>query len=442
MKVLTKKQVRVLLTPKWSEYIPHEPTPKQHAALLLDDWDELLYGGAAGGGKSDYLLMAALQYVDVPGYNAIILRRTYPQLSASDGLLSRAQEWLAGRARGYDTVKGMPTRYVFPSSATLDFGHCQYEKDRFNYQGPSYQFVGFDELTQFTLRIYLYIMGRIRRLKGFPTPLRVRAASNPGGEGHDWVKARFRIGTQDVETDTSANDTGRRRAFIPATLDDNPHLDGEEYTATLMELHPYERAQLLVGDWDVRPPGSRFKREWFRIIGERPADHTLQWWRRWDLAGTEKNRKNRDPDWTVGTLWTRRHSGVFVCADMQRFRESPGVTEQRIKQTAEIDGRDTKIRIEQEGGSSGKFAIHHLVNQLAGWDVMGIPSTGDKIKRADPYASQAEAGNVELVRGPWNEAFLHEHELFAADCPHDDIVDTGSGAIRDMTLGTGGVDIR
>ena len=422
---------RELLLPKWNEFIPHEPTVKQHAALLLDDYPELLYGGAAGGGKSDFLLMAALQYVDVPGYSALIVRRNFTQLSLSDGMLLRAQEWLAGKAKGQDSIAGVPTKWKFPSGARLEFGHCQHDKDRFNYQSAAYQFIGFDELTQFSETIYLYLRSRLRRLKGSTLPIRTRAASNPGGLGHDWVKARF-VAEQ-------ADDGTKRRVFLPAKLSDNPYLDQEEYEKQLEDMHPYDREQLLKGNWDARPPGGRFKREWFKFLDERPEG--LERVRRWDLAATAP-KPGRDPDWSVGVdmgKWTNGNVR-FVISDVQRFRESPAGVEARIVQTADQDGRSVKVRIEQEGGSSGKIAINHFARLLEAYDFKGVPSTGDKVERSNAFAAACERGEVALVRAPWNEPFLRELEMFTGsdkDCPHDDQVDASSGAHTDLTYQRG-----
>ncbi len=419
-----EKQVRLreLLTPRMTPFIAHSPTAKQHAALLLSEKREVFYGGAAGGGKSDYLLMAALQYADVPGYAALILRRTFAQLSKADGLLSRAQEWLTGKAQGVETLGGTPTRWIFPSGARLEFGHCQREKDRFDYQSAAYQFIGFDELTQFSERIYLYLMSRLRRPEGSPIPLRVRSASNPGNEGHDWVKARFIAGHHPD------------RIFVRAKLSDNPHLDREEYEKTLSELHPYDRAQLLDGNWDVRPPGGKFRREWFDVIDSVPADATGAL-RYWDLASTEPDGSN-DPDWTAGAKMARTPGGHYPILDMQHFRGSPHKVEDRIHQTAKIDGHETAIWIEQEPGSSGKFTVSHFIKQLAGFTVRGHRPTGDKFVRMNPFASQAEAGNIPLVNGPWVEPFLRELEMIdGASKVHDDQGDASSGAYQKVARG-------
>jgi predicted phage terminase large subunit-like protein len=219
-----------------NRWIKHTPTPKQSEFLLLADASEILFGGAAGGGKSDALLMAALQFADVRGYSALLLRRTYTDLSMPGGLMSRACEWLAGTAARWSDVT---KTWSFPSGATLSFGYLDSANDRYRYQSSEFQFVAFDELTQFAEADYLYLFSRLRRLKDSQVPLRMRAASNPGGVGHAWVKRRF----------LTPDAVAAGRSFVPARLTDNPNLDQDEYTRALMNLDPFTRNQLLKGDW-------------------------------------------------------------------------------------------------------------------------------------------------------------------------------------------------
>ena len=158
--------------------------------------------------------MGALQYVQFPDYNAILFRRTYKDLSLPEALLDRAKEWLFDTdARWNDQTK----TWSFPSGAKLTFGHLDYEDAKYQYQGAAFQFAGFDELTQFTESQYSYLFSRLRRLEGSDIPLRMRCASNPGGVGHEWVKARF-LTTKDPT-----------RVFIPASMHDNPYLDRKAY---------------------------------------------------------------------------------------------------------------------------------------------------------------------------------------------------------------------
>lgn len=214
------------------QWCPHEPTAKQAEFLKLDCL-EALYGGAAGGGKSDALLMDALRFVDQPGYHAILFRKTYTDLALPGAIMQRAHVWLAGTsARWNDRDKV----FVFPSGARLAFGYLDGPRDHFRYQSAEFQFIGFDELTHFPEQPYRYLFSRLRRRAGSLVPLRMRAATNPGGIGHEWVKRRFLDEPED-------------RVFIPAKLIDNPHSDQDEYQRALDQLDPITRQQLRDGVW-------------------------------------------------------------------------------------------------------------------------------------------------------------------------------------------------
>jgi hypothetical protein len=227
-------------------YWPHEPLPKQQAFLDLDCL-EALYGGAAGGGKTDALLMAALQYVAEPGYSAICFRRTFTELMLPDAIMDRSHQWLKHTAAHWS---GLDKRWSFPvdsgEPATLSFGYLDGPQDHTRYQSAAFQFTGFDEVTHYRERQYRYLFSRLRKLEGSTVPLRMRGATNPGGVGHDWCKKRFAI-PDTVDFSRIYNFQGR--VFIPASLKDNPHLDRESYALALAELDATQRAQLESGQW-------------------------------------------------------------------------------------------------------------------------------------------------------------------------------------------------
>ncbi len=411
-----RKRLETVYRLEHNPYIPHTPFAKQLAFLLLD-CEEAFYGGAAGPGKTDGLLMAALMYVQIPGYAAILFRRTFKDLILPGALMDRAREWLTPTDAHWRDAE---MAWHFPAGASLSFGYMDNDTDHFRYQGMETQFCGWDELTQFKEFQYRYMFSRLRRLKGSTIPIRMRSASNPGGIGHDWVKQRLIV-------EGRANG----RVFIPAKLDDNPYLDREAYLKSLAELDPITRAQLLAGDWSARASGTKFRREWFEVVDAAPAD--LHKVRRWDMAATEA-KKGRDPDWTVGLLLGISQSTKCIYVlDIRRVRANPGGTELLIKQTAELDGRAVPIRMEQEPGSAGVKAIDDYRKRvLMGWDFRGVPSTGSKEIRANPVSSQAQAGNVKLLRGQWVNAFLDEADSFPNGA-HDDQIDALSGALADLT---------
>lgn len=422
------RRLEAVIQPRMTEYIPHTPFPQQAAFLLLPQ-REALFGGAAGGGKSDALLMAALQYVDVPGYRALLLRRTFADLALPGALMDRAEDWLRGTDAKWNE---RDKTWTFPSGATLSFGYMETEKDRYRYQGAEFQFVGFDELTQFTLPQYTYLFSRLRRLEGVDIPIRMRAASNPGGLGHDWVYQRFFV-----------EGKGRGRVFIPSKLSDNPYLDQEEYRENLAELDPITRRQLEHGDWLARHEGNVFKRDWFEILDPEDlpfAARRAAPRRYWDFAATEE-KPGKDPDYTAGAKGFLLGDDLYIL-DMRRFRASPEEVERRVAQTAAEDGPAVTIHLEQEPGSSGKSTISHYErNVLRGYVVAADRPTGSKRERWKPLVSAASRGRVKLVRGNWITAFLDEAasvQWEADEGGHDDQIDAASGLYAKLLEGDPG----
>ncbi len=232
--------------------------PQERQKLFMERPEyEALYGGAAGGGKSDALLAEALRQVDIPHYRGLILRKTYPQLSE---LVDRSRE-LYGAA--FPTAKYNDTKHcwVFKSGAKIYFGAMQYTKDRTSYQGKRYDFIGFDELTHFSWEEYSYMFSR-NRPGGEGTRVYIRATANPGGVGHGWVKQRFITAAKPMtpirseytvhSPDGRAVTLTRSRIFIPASVFDNQILlkNDPEYLAALAMLPEAEKRALLYGDWN------------------------------------------------------------------------------------------------------------------------------------------------------------------------------------------------
>lgn len=444
-------------------YVKHIPHPAQQVYLNLNV-REALYGGAAGGGKSDALLMAALQYVDVPGYSALILRRTWSDLVLPGAIMDRAISWLSGTpAQKRDGGRV----WVFPSGARLQFGYLARDDDKYRYQSAEFQFIGFDELTQWDKEeTYDYMFSRIRRpqlsclncntplarethvsrknlykhtttkgrdtcggmytfpdpavlqqypdttdgLNIFNVPLRMRAATNPGGRGANWVKTRL------VDPRTKR----RGSVFVPARLIDNPSLDQKTYEENLMHLNPVERERLLNGDWDITEGGDMFERGDFTPVDYPPPDDgrvkRVRWW---DMAASDGDRS----DYTVGALCSL-HDGVFYIEHIVRVRKKPHETEKILYQTAMSDGVDVDIRMEMEGGSAGKAIIDQYRRGIfRGFNFDGIRSTGSKPARASALATYARnSKHVRMIIAPWNREFLDEMETFPNGA-HDDQVD-------------------
>lgn len=417
------------------------PSPKQ-IVFLAYEGREALFGGAAGGGKSDALLMAALQYVQVPGYKALLLRRTYKMLMQDDGLIPRAKEWLLSLPPGVrPDWNQTERRFTFPSGATLTFGYYDNDNDFMLYQGGAWHFVGFDELTQFQEKWYRYLFSRQRKLKDSQIPVRMRAASNPGGPGHEWVKKRF-VGK------------GATKFFVPAKLEDNPGLDVAEYEKSLKELDPVTRQQLRDGDWNAYE-GGRFHRKWFRIwkadvdssnrptyvLQDRPVPVPQSSCFKFAIADPASRIKDVNDPTAIGAF-------AVTPAKPPHMRDL--LVLKMIRDRMPLEAIiPTLARLCQEFGCqwAGIESVSFqatLLNEARRHSqvptVIGLePEGNEKLVRATPAIIRCEAGGIFIPEAsglyPWVEDFVGELVQFTGDedqDAHDDQVDVLAYAVQSL----------
>lgn len=407
------------------------PNPGPQTAFLSSNAREVLYGGAGGGGKSDALLACPMRWVHVPTYRGLYLRREATYLGQALDRSLEIYPHLGGRL-----VRTPQIRWLFPSGAQLWMNHCEHDSDVANYDSFQFAEVLFDELTHFTEKQYRGIRARLRGTDP-RLPYWSRAATNPGGPGHSWVFERFAawldpayehpaafgekrwfIGKREVERGTPL---ALSRTFIPAKLDDNPHLNREQYRAQLQDLDPVRKAQVEHGDWLVKPAaGLYFKRLWVRLVDAVPVN--VRWRvRYWDLAA--------GGDWAVGVRMSVTEDGVFVVEHVVRLVGTPGEVRAAVEHTANFDGADVPIVVEQDPGQAGKDQIFSYAVFLGekGFAVYGRPKRTNKITAFGPFSAQAQVHNVLVVRGAWNDAYFDVLEAFP-EGDHDDDVDATSGA--------------
>ena len=399
--------------------------------------------------NSDALLMAALQYVDVPGYAALLIRDTYQNLVMPGALLERSDTWLAGTDAKWDsqaktwlfptTIKLKNGKTVPGKPASITFGYLDKDKDHLRYKSAEFQFIGLDEATDLRWNQIIYLFSRLRRLKGHNVPLRFRLASNPGGISHNEIKNKY------VDPKTRK----RGVAFIPAGLSDNPYLEADEYRDSLSNLDPTTREQLMNGDWNVKKSSNTFLREWWVLCDERwHKDEIMTAVRYWDLASTdEKSKVTKEPCYTAGVRMVRHKDGIRVMVDdVIRVRKDPNTLRKILRQTADIDRTlypDIVTVVEHDPGQAGDWQVSDLRRNVFSDIPFKSPRpSGSKVVRAMPYANKAGDGYVLLLKGQWNADYIDEAEDFP-DGAFADQIDSSSGAYKEVMGGlTGGLRVR
>ena len=242
-----------------------EPNVGPQTDFLAATEQEVLYGGAAGGGKSYAMVADPVRYLGNPNARMLLVRRSTEELRE---LISVSKQLYPKAIPGIKFMERDKT-WVAPSGATLWMSYLDRDDDVMRYQGQAFNWIGFDELTQWpTPYAWNYMRSRLRTTKASGLPLYMRATSNPGGPGHQWVKRTFIDPQTPNKSFHATDDNGEvitwpkghsregeplfKRKFIPATLFDNPYLsDDGLYEANLLSLPEHQRRQLLEGDWDI-----------------------------------------------------------------------------------------------------------------------------------------------------------------------------------------------
>lgn len=442
------------------------PQPGPQEVFLASPADIAIYGGAAGGGKTWGLLMESLRNVKNPQYGAVFFRRSTVQIRNEGGLWDES-------ANLFPDAGGRPREHVldwkFKSGATISFAHLEHDKTRLNWQGSQIPLICFDELTHFSEIQFWYMLSRNRSMCGV-RPY-VRATCNPDVDS--WV-ANFiawwidqntglpiperagvvrwmvRIGDkiawadspQELAHHTMPDENGdmvpippKSVTFIAASVTDNKALMAADpaYIANLMALPTVERERLMGGNWKIRPSaGLYFQRAWCEVIDVLPLN--VYWCRGWDLAATIKT-ENNDPDSTSSTkIGVVDVGGVpkYIVAHNTNDQKSPAGVRELIQSTAEDDnrnGEDVMISIPQDPGQAGKAQKESMAAQMTGYNVRFSLESGDKVTRFSPFSAQAQAGNVMILRGSWNDSWFNSLEGFP-EAAHDDDPDSTARAFN------------
>lgn len=430
-----------------------------------------IYGGAAGGGKSYGLLLSPLRYKNVPGFGCTIFRRNFNQIFSQGGLWDESMQIYRG-IRGADPKIARGQWWFRDKDGNIvskvTFAHIERDEDVHKWQGAQICEIGFDELTHFSEKTFFYMLSRNRSTCGV-TPF-VRATCNPDADswvakfiewwidkdtGYPiqersgkirwfirrnetlyWANTRQELWEQFGLRTEEERQEPRSVTFIASKLQDNKELlrVNPGYLANLKALSVIERERLLNGNWKIKAAaGLFFKRTQLGDILDKVPNDVIRWVRCWDLAATEKT-EDGDPAYTSGVLIGKRKNGRYVIADVINRQMSASDVRKTIKLTAQADRaayKRVRIRLPKDPGQAGKEQAESYIKYLAGFDVKTVAETGSKEARAEPMAAQWQAGNFDLVAGPWNEEYLLQLENFP-DGKFKDMVDASANGFAEI----------
>lgn len=443
-----------------------EPQAGPQTMFMASSADIVIYGGAAGGGKTYALLLEMLRHKDIKNFGAVIFRKNFTQITAEGGLWDSSVK-LYTQVPDAEQRKSPKLHWKF-KGGKLTFAHLDREEDLQAWQGTEIAYLGFDELTHFSRHQFLYMLSRNRSTCGVKPY--VRATCNPDSDS--WVAdfvswwinqdtgypIRERSGVVrymcvindviywgDTPEDLASNhginpEECKSVTFIASKLEDNKILmkSDPSYLSNLKAMTEVDMERLLYGNWKIKAQAGRyFKRTQIPIDGyyEKIPDDVIYWCRAWDLAATDED-ENGDADYTAGVLIGIRKNNRYIVADVINKQVKAGDVEKLIRMTAISDrkkyGFSYRVRIPQDPGGAGKIVAKQYLNGLSGFDVKAEPVSGSKELRATPFAAQWQNGFVDVLIAEWNEMYFSQLESFP-ESKHDDMVDASSDAFNELT---------
>jgi predicted phage terminase large subunit-like protein len=406
--------------------------------------------------------MDPMKWVGIPDFECVIFRRSAPQITQAGGLWPTSKKL-------YHAAPGDPREgfldWTFPSGARVKFAHFEPNRYEDDWQGAQIAMIGFDQLEAFGWDEFFFMFARNRSTCGI-RPY-IRATCNPDPDhwlrnfmawwidnetglpiqeragvvrwfvAHDEKNIDWTDAPQELIDKLGPDTKPTSFTFIPSLVTDNEILlkNDPGYLGRLEAMPWLYRQRLRWGNWNARATaGSFFKREWFELVAAAPANAKTV--RYWDRAASAPDPKNKKQSYTAGVRMSRDPRGIYYVEDVVRFQGTAGVVQVTIKNTATQDGERVRTIFEKDPGQAGKVEAQLQVANLAGY-LTGLNTVREsKGMRAAPFSAQCEGGNVKIVRGSWNDKYLHELENFdGSDKCMADQVDASSGAFVMLTAG-------
>lgn len=452
------------------------PASKKQELFLNSDATITLAGGSAGSGKTYTSLLIALKFMQHQRATGVIFRRTSKMITSPGSIWHEAVNMYTSIYKVGLRIRHRENEIIFPNGAVLKFSHMQHESDKYAHKGGQYSLVIFDEATDFSEDMIVYLVSRMRNAYVDYKP-QMFLMTNPDYNSflRLWIQDFyldqltgipkeelagvkrwfFRQGNtmlwyDSLEAAEKVHGKGDESGimsftFIPANCRDNPPLLRAQpsYISNLMSLPRVEMERLLLGSWFARPEASGlFKREWVQIV-KHPNARAKQRVRAWDFAFSKPSEQYPNPDWTRGVLVSKDSVNVYTVEDVVGLRDRVHMVEQLIFDTAKKDGQGVVISIPQDPNAQAAAYAKDLQRRLAelGFTCRLSRPVKSKIIRFAPFSSVAQAGFVQVVEADWNKEFFDELEVFDDSGRYkDDQVDAISDCFsilnKDLSLPT------